>query len=84
MYFHNSDVIDIFKESLFESCMDEFGCIDFTRTSGMSKSKQVKTFVALLNKVAVRKGSVMFTVPEMMEIGGQMDAMDRNEFADFG
>ncbi len=36
------DVVDIMKESLFDIFSDEFGHVDFRRSRGLSKSKQVR------------------------------------------
>ena len=56
------DIIDIMKESLFEVLSDEMGMVDFQRTTGMSKTKQVKLFVAALTKEAERRSNALFSV----------------------
>ena len=56
------DIVDLMKESLYEVLSDEMGCVDFQRTSGMSKAKQVKTFIAALTKEAERRSSALFSV----------------------
>ena len=52
----------IMKESLFEVLSDEMGMVDFQRTTGMSKTKQVKLFVAALTKEAERRSNALFSV----------------------
>ena len=56
------DIVDLMKESLYEVLSDEMGYVDFQRTSGMSKSKQVKTFIAALTREAERRSSALFSV----------------------
>ena len=56
------EVVGIMKESLYDVVRDDVGFVDFDRTTGMSKSKQVKAFVSILNREAEHKGSSMFTV----------------------
>lgn len=56
------DIIDIMKESLFEVLSDEMGMVDFQRTTGMSKTKQVKLFVAALTKEAERRSNALFSM----------------------
>ena len=56
------DIIEIMKESLFEVLSDEMGMVDFQRTTGMSKTKQVKLFVAALTKEAERRSNALFSV----------------------
>jgi DNA helicase MCM8 len=41
---HAADVVEIMKESLYDLFSDEHGHVDFRRTSGMSKPKQVSRF----------------------------------------
>ena len=56
------DIVDLMKESLYEVLSDEMGYVDFQRTSGMSKSKQVKTFIAALTREAEGRSSAVFSV----------------------
>src|SRR4051794_34527566 len=50
------------KESLFDSFQDEYGMIDFTRTTGMSKSKAATAFISALTKVAQKEGNSLFSI----------------------
>uniref|UniRef100_A0A0D9WHF9 Probable DNA helicase MCM8 n=1 Tax=Leersia perrieri TaxID=77586 RepID=A0A0D9WHF9_9ORYZ len=43
------DAIALMKESLYDKYVDEHGCVDFARSSGMSHEKQVKKFLNALN-----------------------------------
>ena len=56
------DIVDLMKESLYEVLSDGMGYVDFQRTSGMSKGKQVKAFIAALTKEAERRSSALFSV----------------------
>jgi DNA helicase MCM8 len=71
------------KESLFERMEDEFGNIDFRRTSGMSKSKEVSRFVAALHKNALEKNDSVFTAQEMYIIATKIGLNYGNNFNDF-
>lgn len=44
------DVVEIMKESLYDTYMDEHGFVDFGRSSGMSQQKEAKRFLSALNK----------------------------------
>eukprot|EP00808_Paulinella_micropora_P017463 g80983.t1 len=63
------DAVDVIKESMFDTFSDEFGHVDFNRTRGLSKSKQVQVFVKALHRQAIRRGSNIFTIDEMRTIG---------------
>ncbi|CBK20375.2 uncharacterized protein [Blastocystis hominis] len=76
------DIIDIMKESLFEVLSDEMGMVDFQRTTGMSKTKQVKLFVAALTKEAERRSNALFSVREMMEVASR-NRIFVEDFMDF-
>lgn len=56
------DIVDLMKESLYEVLSDEMGYVDFQRTSGMSKSKQVKAFIAALTREAERRSNALFSI----------------------
>ena len=63
------DVVLLFRKSLMDVAVDEFGVCDFTRAhSGMSRGKQVKTLVSALQKEAQRKGGAMFTMNDIKDI----------------
>lgn len=78
------DIIDIMKESLFEVLSDEMGMVDFQRTTGMSKTKQVKLFVAALMKEAERRSNALFSVRvdvwEMCEVGNDGGGAAKSHF----
>jgi len=46
------DVVELMKESLFDTFADDAGVVDFGRSSGNSKSKEVKKLKVLLYSVA--------------------------------
>jgi hypothetical protein len=78
------DVIEVMKNSLFDLLEDELGNLDFRyartldsqdntqdicrRTSGVSKAKQVKLFIAHLGKLAEREHNGEFTVPVSISV----------------
>ena len=66
------DCVDLFKESMFDVCCDESGVLDFTRTSGMSKSKQARSFVSELHRLSESQGSSMFTLQDLTRVGLSM------------
>jgi DNA helicase MCM8 len=74
------DVIELMKESLFERFEDEFGNIDFRRSSGMSKTKQVNSFVAQLQKLADQKSSAVFTLQELQQLAQKMKIENFDQF----
>jgi DNA helicase MCM8 len=55
------EVIEIMKESLFERLEDEFGNIDFRRTSGMSKQKESLRFISILEREVEKTLKPIFT-----------------------
>ena len=55
------DVVELMQSSLFDLFEDEYGNLDFRRTTGVSKSGQVKAFVQALSKVAARESNSVFT-----------------------
>lgn len=61
-----NDVVDLMKESLFEVLADNMGFVDFERTAGTSKNKQVKMLVSVLNREAERKSSAFFSITVVM------------------
>lgn len=42
--------MEIMKESLYDKYVDENGCVDFTRSGGMSQQKEAKRFLNALNE----------------------------------
>ncbi|XP_066280875.1 DNA helicase MCM8-like [Branchiostoma lanceolatum] len=70
------DVVEIMKDSMFDTYSDEFGQLDFLRSqngSGMSSRSKPKRFVAALNRVAERTYNNIFTVQQMREIAQNCD-----------
>jgi len=65
------DVIEIMKESLFETFEDEYGFVDFRRATGMSKGKQATTFIAALTRVAERDCNNIFSIQELQKVTEQ-------------
>ena len=62
------DVVEIMKESLFETYEDQYGNVDFTRSSGLSKTKKVHGFVAALQKVRSNTGDSVFTMEQLKKV----------------
>ncbi|CAN8072736.1 unnamed protein product [Agarophyton chilense] len=54
------DVIEILQESMIETLTDETGTLDLGRSSGMSRHKDGRRFVAALHAEANRKREAMF------------------------
>lgn len=54
------DVIEIMRESMLETLTDETGQIDLGRSSGMSRSKDARLFVAALHAEAERTRTALF------------------------
>jgi len=67
------DIVDIMKESLYDVFSDELGHIDFRRSRGVSKSKQVQVFLKALHKAAERRQSALFTTKEMYDIAKEIN-----------
>jgi DNA helicase MCM8 len=64
------DVVQMLQESLLDTFTTETGEMDFGRKGGMSLAKQVKTFVAALNKEAELRGTALFQLKELQEVRG--------------
>eukprot|EP01132_Coremiostelium_polycephalum_P006645 gene6645-8222_t len=62
------DIIEIMKESLFDTFEDEYGNIDFRRSSGMSKTNQAKKYISILMNHATKTGTKNFTRTEMFNL----------------
>jgi len=61
-------VVEIMKETLFDSYEDQFGNIDFRKSSGMSKAKETKRMLAALQ----RRPENVFTIQELQSIADQI------------
>ena len=57
------------KESLYDTMTDELGNLDFQRSSGMSKRKEISSFVERLNAISEREEKALFSVQELFDIG---------------
>lgn len=63
------DVVELTRESLFQTFEDELGNIDFRRGgSGMSNAKGVRALASILKKEARRTGNSTFTFEEMRSV----------------
>ena len=62
------DVVAIMHTALLDTVTDEHGCIDLTRTSGISGHGKVMSFVNELERRAQQKGDPMFTTPQLSEV----------------
>lgn len=62
------DVVMLMRESLFDSALDQFGALDFSRSGGMSLGRQLRAFVAFLNAEARRRRSSHFTKDELKQL----------------
>jgi len=67
------DVVEIMKDSLFDVLEDEFGNIDFRRTTGMSKLKQVKVFISALDQRAKMSSNNLFSKEQLLEIKNKLN-----------
>jgi DNA replicative helicase MCM subunit Mcm2 (Cdc46/Mcm family) len=66
---HALDVVELMRDSLFDAAMDEVGNLDFGRFSGgMSQSKAVSAFVAIIKKKAQQSGTKVFTREELIDL----------------
>ena len=66
------EVVEIMKESLFQTFEDEYGNVDFRRGTGMSNAKESRRFLAALRRQAQLKGEELFTFVEMKEIASNI------------
>jgi DNA helicase MCM8 len=67
------DVVEIMKESLCEIFSDERGNLDFSRSKGMSKSKQTKSFIKFLDTESKNSGRSIFTMQELYNFASQIN-----------
>ncbi len=73
------EVIEIIKNSLWESYQDENGRVDFQRSqhgTGMSKKGNPKKFIAELNKICFNSATNRFTYDQLYKIAqGLLDVI---------
>eukprot|EP00899_Mesostigma_viride_P018949 jgi/Mesvir1/27055/Mv20750-RA.1 len=76
------DVVELMKESLYDKFADEYGCVDFGRSSGMSKHKEAKRYLGALQKLSEAQAKNIFTVSELVSLADdiQLNVPDMNEF----
>lgn len=77
------DVVELMQSSLFDLFEDEYGNLDFRRTTGVSKSGQVKAFVQALSKVAARESNSVFTKVELNQVMSDINLRLDISFDDF-
>jgi DNA helicase MCM8 len=78
----SQEVVEIMKLSLFDRFDDGLGNIDFRRTSGMSKGKEVGRFIGRLQKIAEENLNSVFTLQQLYEISQELGIKVSN-FEDF-
>ncbi|KAJ3446597.1 intein-containing DNA helicase mcm8 precursor [Anaeramoeba flamelloides] len=76
------DVVEIMRESLFDTFSDEFGQIDLTRGSGMSKRKEVLRFIKELTLISKKNCKRIFTKNELRIIANDLH-LKIDSFHDF-
>lgn len=62
------DVVDLMRESMLEALTDEHGTIDLGRSSGMSRAKDVRNFIAALHAEAARSRSAIFDLTALKRV----------------
>lgn len=67
------DVVEIMKESLADLFTDDRGCVDFTRSSGMSQGKQALLYMRQLTILSREKEDAIFSEKELLEIAKRMN-----------
>ncbi|KAI0567078.1 DNA replication licensing factor MCM8 [Gracilaria domingensis] len=65
---HARDVIEIMQESMIETLTDETGTLDLGRSSGMSRHKEGKRFIAALHVESRRRREAMFDKVELKAV----------------
>ncbi len=62
------DVIEVMRESMLDTLTDEHGTIDLGRSSGMSRVKDAKKFIAALHAEAQRSENALFNRTRLKRI----------------
>jgi DNA helicase MCM8 len=57
-----ADVVELMKASLYQTFEDQYGNIDFKRSSGMSNVKQSRRFIAAVKRKSQLKNGDKFTL----------------------
>eukprot|EP00049_Salpingoeca_infusionum_P023208 m.10918 g.10918 ORF g.10918 m.10918 type:complete len:726 (+) comp5632_c0_seq2:200-2377(+) len=76
-----ADVIEIMRNSLFDTYCDEFGRPDIQRSqfgSGMSKKAQTKVFVAELSRISDATYNTMFSIDQLKTVAQDMGLQVEN------
>uniref|UniRef100_A0A1B6LNA8 DNA helicase MCM8 n=1 Tax=Graphocephala atropunctata TaxID=36148 RepID=A0A1B6LNA8_9HEMI len=76
------DVVELMRWSMVDTFIDEFGALDFHRSthgSGMSTKNQAKKFISALQKKAELQAKSVFTIMEMKEVA----ALSKIQVGDF-
>jgi len=84
------DVVEIMKESLFQTLEDEYGNIDFRRTTGVSNQSGMRAFIRALERAVERRQHEgepdykQFSLQDMQQIKERMNLKVANfrEFVD--
>ena len=69
------DVVEIMKQSLYETCEDDEGHVEFQRSQmgvGMSKKNEVKRFIARLQQMFQQTSNVLFTHQQLYGIANSL------------
>lgn len=66
------DVIDIVRETLFDAFEDQYGNIDFRRSTGMSKSKESTRFISKLQQITEKTLNSVFTIQQLNTVKQEM------------
>jgi len=75
--------VELMKQSLYDMFEDEHGNIDCRRMTGVSKPKQMKLFVAELNKICDAQYNNNFTKQQLQEVAKKMGLVVDGPFDDF-
>jgi len=65
------DVVEVMRESLFSTVIDEFGSIQ-VKGKKRGKHSEAKRFVSALNQIARNQGRRLFSVAEMFALADDM------------
>jgi DNA helicase MCM8 len=71
------------KQSLLETFEDEFGNIDFRKSTGMSKSKEIKRFIQKLQKLSEQNCKSLWNTDELQQIAQEINLNYGSSFTDF-
>jgi DNA helicase MCM8 len=75
------DVIDLMKQSLFETCEDDCGIIQIDRSqmgTGTGKTREIKRFIHKLTELSRQENTMLFSVQHLNQIYNQLGIQDVN------